>query len=353
MSFLYKRKVFRKGSKEFKTYWYIGYYEKKSVNGKLKNIQRSVSTGVSSKAEANIKLQMFINRDQIREKRILCSEFLTRYIELGKFRKPQHIVNIKKRFSNFILFLGDRSLEQYTTEDIDYFLSKLSEKFSPYTVKGYRADLHAGFQQALKWKYIKENVIFYSHPVKVPEPEILFFSKEEFNLFINSIDNELFRDIAIFTLYTGLRAGDIVNIKLSDIFLPLKYIRITATNSHNPKNQKTNWTEIADDIIPMLEKYIFRNRVYLFETLKFNDKLSTNYLCNKFKLLVNASPIDHRHSHKSLRKTFASWLLESTNDFSKVYPHLHHSSPRVGMKHYAKLIHPVFTGITNLINYKS
>lgn len=342
MAYLFKRK----------SIWYIGWTEKKYINGVLRISQKAVTTKCSSKQLANIKLQEFNSTGKPLTKQILCSEFLRRYLEFGT-RKQQHKVNIRIRFENLIQFCGDRSMDLYDTEDIDSFLSMLlNEKhFSEYTVKGYRADLHCGFRQAMIWKYVKENPVFYSRTVKPPEPEILFFSKIEFNMFLNSIGSDLFRDIAIFTLFTGLRAGDICNIKLSDIFLDLKYIRITATNTHNPKNQKTNWTEIADELVPLLEKYLNRNREYLFET-KYGTKLATSYLCNRFKLLVIASGVSKRHSHKSLRKTFASWLYEATQDIRQVYPHLHHSKPEVSLKHYAKLVHPNYTGVTNLISYK-
>lgn len=352
MAYIFTRKFTTK-DKNTSVYYYVGWYEKKLIDGVMKNTLRvrALNTKLKSVAKERF-IEFCIKNDKSKHDNIICSKYLDKYLEYGNQRRSGQKVNIRYVFKRFLRDLGDRRISDYSTEEIDMFLSKLrNQGLSLYTVKNYRTILQSAFQQALKWRYVKENPVFFTSVIKVPEPDILPFTKSEFRKFIESIDNEVFKDLVIFTLFTGLRANDVVNIKLCEINLEKKFIRIPATNLHCSKNQKTNWVEIADEIIPILQKYITGNKEYLFEGIRSGEKLSRNYLCNKVKLYVHSAGINPRLNHKSLRKTFACWLLEETNDISLVSKHLHHSSVSVTAKHYAKYLNINYTGITNLINY--
>jgi len=224
---------------------------------------------------------------------------------------------------------------------------KLFSKRSEYTVKNYRAYLRAAFEQARKWKYIKVNPVEDSQLVKVPEPEIITFSVSDIKKFLNTAP-EIYKDIFTFTLYTGLRAGDVVNIKLSDIDFINRIIAI-GNDVHVSKNQKQNSIEIADAIIPIINKYRMSNLEYLFES-KFRAKYSAHTISNAFKRIVARAGINEKLNHKSLRKTFATFLYEEGIHIEEISRYLHHSSVNVTKKHYAKMLRRPFTGVTNKIS---
>lgn len=351
MSFLFQRKINLKNGLKSKV-WYIGWYDK-SPDGNL--IRKNLSTKEKSKLKANLKHAAFIsNRESVLQpRRILMSEFANRYLDVtAKSRGKKTNENVAHVFKKTIELLGDRYLDNYSAECFDtFFTDLLNSGLSKYTVKNYRSSLRAGYQQALRWDYIQSNIIDRTRLVKTDEPDILPFTRDEFSKLLSVINNSLHYDIIIFTLYTGLRVGDIVNIKLLDIILDKKIIRITSGSEHRPKNQKTNYVEIADAIMPIIQNSLLSNQKYLFEKPN-HFKYSSHTISNVFKRYVNKANINPALNHKSLRKTFASWLVNEGVPVEEISKLLHHSSPAVTRKHYAKILTPKSTGITNLISYK-
>lgn len=351
MAFLFQRKVNTKESTS--KVWYIGYYETEFKDG-IKRLKRyNVSTGEKSKMKANEVLQKFVqDRETLsKPKLIKCSDFISEYLNIACFKLAEkHKKNISQKFTFLINKLGDRYIHQYDTEDIDKIVQmKLSEGRSEYTAKNYRADLRAAFEQARRWKYIKANPVIDSKLVEVPEPEIITYKPEEIEKFMQAA-SEKFRDILLFTLYTGLRAGDVVNIKLSDIDYNNRII-VIGNEEHVSKNQKQNTVEIADNIIPIIQKYRMQNLEYLFES-KFRTKYSAHTVSNEIKRIVKRAGINLKLNHKSLRKTFATYLYEEGIHIEEISKYLHHSSVSVTKKHYAKMLRTPFKGITNKIGEK-
>jgi integrase/recombinase XerD len=348
MAFLFQRKVETKEG--ISKVWYIGYYETIYKEGIKKLKRYNVSTGEKSKMKAGEVLDNWKrDRDSMdKPKLIKCSDFLEEYIKISCFKKAaKHQKNIRKKFRFLTDKLADRYIHQYSTQDIDKILQmKSAEGCSQYTVKNYRADLRAGFEQARKWRYIKINPVEDSRLIQVPEPQIITYEPAEIRKFLAAA-NEKFKDILIFTLYTGLRAGDVVNIKLSDIDFQNKTITI-GNDEHISKIQKQNSVEIAEGIIPIIQKYRMSNLEYLFES-KFRRKYSVNTISNAVKRIVVKAGINRKLNHKSLRKTFATFLYEEGIHIEEISKYLHHSSVRVTKKHYAKMLRTPFTGDTNKI----
>lgn len=346
MAFLFQRKI------GYNKIWYIGYYHK-SPEGKL--IRKNISTKEKSKTRANLILSKF-NQDRSAfhvTNRITLSDFLKKYLQLtGPDRKHRTNKNIENNILLTIKILGNRYLDDYSAEDFDSFFTGLvNQNKSKYTVKNYRSDLRAAYQQAIRWGYIKSNPIDMTRQIKTPEPDIIPFTREEFAIF-QQVASKPFREIAIFTLHTGLRAGDVVSIKLSDIDIHNRIITI-GNEDHTSKNQRTNFVEIPDAIMDLVKEKLMTNQNYLFEHKKYVNprKFEAHTVSNEFKRIIRKSNLNPRLNHKSLRKSFACWLYEEGIPITEISRLLHHSSPAVTLKHYAKIFKGKYTGITNKISF--
>ncbi len=73
-------------------------------------------------------------------------------------------------------------------------------------------------------------------------------------------------------------------------------------------------------------------------------------ISNGIKRIVKKAGIDKRLNHKALRKTFATFLYSQGVDIYQISKLLHHSTPRVTIKHYAKMLRTPYTGVTNKIS---
>ena len=370
MAFLFPRKInLKDGIVSVK--YYIGWYEKKYTSNGDVLIRKNKSTKCKSKAEANLALKNFNPGKEIipENKRIKCSDFLEDYIsDACKQKSPGQIKNIRKAFKKFIEILGDRYLQHYDVKELDKYFSKLldtdsqkkyitemmnneTHKLSCFTVKNYRSDLMCAFEQAKKWKYIESNPFTDTNEIELEEPEIIPFTKEEFLQYLSVINNEIDKEWSWISLYTGLRSIDLVNIKLDHINLIGRMIKIVnEKRGKRTKNKKTNYVEIAEAIVPIIQKAMLNNKEYLFEKKRGGGKFSQHTIQNRVKKYVHAGGLNPKLNHKAFRKSHVTWLHQEGAEDEQLARQLHHSNSGVTKKHYRAVLQPKPTGIVNKLS---
>ena len=138
--------------------------------------------------------------------------------------------------------------------------------------------------------------------------------KWEFEQIMKKVTSSLLKDVFIALFYTGMRAGELVNLKWSDIDLPLKTITIRNTKEFSTKGKKDRSIPINDKLLPVLQKRFpkvinIKCQQYVFERI-IGVKLSINYLSKRFKKAVRASKLNEQIHLHSLRHSFASNLVQ-------------------------------------------
>ena len=124
--------------------------------------------------------------------------------------------------------IKDIKIQKATAKQLQDFMDKNQKYANSYIDKIYQL-LGSIFQEALKKDYIIKNPM-----LKVEKPKsnkddkkIEAFTVEEQRLFINKLTpNEKYRDIFIIALYTGMRMGEILALKVEDIDFKSKEIHI-------------------------------------------------------------------------------------------------------------------------------
>ncbi len=116
-----------------------------------------------------------------------------------------------------------------------------------------------------------------------------------------SKDNEFAQTLPIL-IYTGLRIGELLALKKSDVDLEKKYFKVIKSKTHNGVRD----VPIADKIMPLLEYWYNKdNSEYMFTNSK-GKKMSYNYYRNHCwdpifnNLSVNLTPNVTRHTTISL-----------------------------------------------------
>ena len=205
------------------------------------------------------------------------------------------------------------------------------------------------FKEALKRDYILKNPMLNVEKPKSnkSDEKVEAFSIEEQKAFLQQLTpNEDYRDIFIIALYTGMRMGEILALKVEDIDLQNKEINIKRSLTKN-KNDKTilgdttktyNSTRTIP-ITPLYEnelKHAIKNRHLNINNLLFvqsNGKLLTvsnlnsrfNRICVNAGLAVHSYTIRRKkknkiqeiHSKRSsynqhmLRHTYATRMIEA------------------------------------------
>ena len=137
-----------------------------------------------------------------------------------------------------------------------------------------------------------------------------FFSKEEAAELLEALAKRStqLRDMAFLSLMTGMRAGEIFNLKWEHIDIENRIIRVLESRSGGARK-----VHINTDVIEMLSSYRTKNLGnYLF---KNRNGLKAVQVSKVFRSVVNRLGFNDgvedrrdRLTFHSLRHTFASWL---------------------------------------------
>ena len=221
-----------------------------------------------------------------------------------------------------------------TFDDLQAFVFDTSKNIpSVRTQARLIAGIHSFYRFLLYHKYIEQDP---SELIETPKkelhlPEVL--SLEEIDRMVAQIDlskNEGHRNRAIIEMLygSGLRVSELVNLRLSDIYLQEGYMRITGKGSKQrlvPVSQVAAewfgyWLQDRNslDIKPEATDIAFLNR--------YGRQLTRAMIFTIIKQLASAAGITKKISPHTLRHSFATHLLQNGADLRIIQQLLGHES---------------------------
>jgi len=166
-------------------------------------------------------------------------------------------------------------------------------------------------------------------PPKTSKILPVFLTKDEVRRLLEISKNHL-RDFTIITflIYTGVRVGELVNLKIEDVNLEGRYVKIRG------KGDKERLVPLSNELTAILSTYIEKKRgeTFLFESnrrKKFSP-LTIQLMVRKYAKLAN---IPKKITPHKLRHTFATLALESGISPITIGELLGHSSLNTTMKY--------------------
>jgi len=153
-------------------------------------------------------------------------------------------------------------------------------------------------------------------------PEVL--SKKEVILMINSITNAKHKCIVSLLYSAGLRRGEILNLKISDIDSERMQIRV-----ENAKGGKDRYTILGKSVLNDLRTYfkLWKPKTYLFEG-QHGGKYSAKSVLNIVKRAASKAKIRKNVVPHMLRHSFATHLLEDGVNLRQIQLLLGHNSSK-------------------------
>ncbi len=271
------------------------------------------------------KNSQFANRE-IKE-RVRKSNVIMRYVRFleGK-RFSKSTVDTYSNFAvDMFLYIGKRSISQITEQDIkDY----IDNSFVP---NGYSISTHRQFISSMKhltecFPEMKISDITLTMPSKSKKlPDVL--SEQEIVRLIDNAKNIKHKTIITLLYSSGLRVGELINLKISDINIERKQIFI-----RNSKGRKDRYVILADSFIPMLNEYLIAySPQYWFVEGTPGKQYSSSSIRNFLKHLCEISGINKKVTPHTLRHSFATHLLENGVDIRYIQELLGHSKPETTM----------------------
>ena len=272
-------------------------------------------------------------------KQITLEEFKNEFLEYSSgVHSRKTIRTHKTAFREFIRVEGNRPLQSIGIREIEHFLSKKKMEASEWTARKYYGSLASAFEKAVHWELIKENPFRKVKKPKPPEVLPLFFSEDEFNTLLSSVQSRDFRELCITALLSGLRLGELLALHWIDLDFTLKVIQVKNSETFTTKSRKNRIVPMSDELFRLLRerKENIRNEsAFVFHNKK-GKPLKEQTISQRFKkYVIDAGINDKLHFH-SLRHSFATHLVKkgvplfaiqkllghSTSKTTEIYSHL-------------------------------
>ena len=173
--------------------------------------------------------------------------------------------------------------------------------------------------------------------------EMQTWTPEEFQIFLEHVDREIFRDLFHVLYFTGARIGEIRALYKSDLID--NYISISKSIRHDkdgvttPKNQYSNRKVSLDSrTIEVLKNYAAMEGTYLFGNIK---PLSESSVGRVFRGYIKSTQEKHPELKKirihDLRHSHATFLINNGANIVAVSKRLGHANVEITLKTYTHL----------------
>lgn len=271
-----------------------------------KRVWRSTFTSVLEEAK-----QVFaeLSRDYVSHKKLTILQFRAQLIALFESDyAPGTLAIYDRALKSLANILGDRPIQSVSVLQVDIFKSRRLKQVKDTTVNIEFRTLKAAFNHALKYDFIEENPFMRTRNVILPDADTAFLTKDQFLRLLAVVDNDQMRSIILLAVYTGMRRGEIVNLKWADVHPEERLIRFTNRNGFVTKSKRPRTIYLKSDAIALLAG-LPRNAEYVFP--KFDGrKLCAQSVSRLFKKYVRKAGIAEEIHLHSLRHTAVTWLID-------------------------------------------
>ncbi len=263
----------------------------------------------------------YFDRDLYGEKREAVSEF-QKYLSTRRYSERTIKVYIEG-IQTFLSFFRGKSIEDITHEDVINFNNEyiLYNRFSLSYQNQILSSVKVFFDSVYKKLLVINEIKRPRRGMNLPE----VFSVAEVERLIRSIKN-MKHKAAIALIYAcGLRRGELINLKISEIDSRRKILTIKGA-----KGNKDRIVPLPLSMIELLREYFrqYRPVKWLFEGASESTKYSETSLREAFVRGMKEAGIRKRLTLHSLRHSYATHLLESGTDLRFIQVLLGHKSSK-------------------------
>jgi integrase len=308
-----------------KANYYIDYY----VEGRRKRegigSSRTLAETVLAKRKVEVAEGKYL--DKKKDKRIKFEIFAEEYFELhSKVNNRSWKQTDKNNINCLKKFFSGHCLHEITPRLLEEFKAKRKkEEVSPARINRLLATLKCMFSKAKQWRrFSGENPVKQIKLFKENNERTRFLEKEEVVKFLAAC-NETLKPIAMMALNTGMRLGEILGLRWSDIDLKRELIYLY--NTKNGEKREIPINKHAKNVLMNIPRH--PTSEYVFHTTTGNQRKSIE---TSFFTAIENSGINNFRFH-DLRHTFASHLVMSGVDLNTVRELLGHKSMKMTLRY--------------------
>ena len=256
---------------------------------------------------------------------------------IKKMKEDMNIRNFSKctydsylgKTKDIMKYFGEKKLEEVTTEELRGFLLKYlkeERKLADGSINYYNSVIRFIYEVTLDKVLNKKQL-----PMRKQKKTVYkVLTKEELSAFFNVCDNFKFKTIFMLVYGSGLRIGEVANLRVEDI--DSKNMRIFVREG---KGNKERYTILPKQSLEMLRRYWSqyrqhrrRGRIFLSESGK---AITVGVIREHFRKYRRKAKINEKATVHTLRHNFATDLIERGATLIQVKELLGHSNIRSTM----------------------
>jgi integrase len=246
----------------------------------------------------------------------MCGHYMEKHAKVNK-RSWKHDQEHTKRF---LAFFGDRPLNQVTPQRIEEYKAGRKGFVKDATINRELACLKTIFSKAVLWGYAGDNPV---KKVKLFREELkpvkVLSAEERRRLLAES--PEFMRPIIVAALKTGMRKGEIRNLKWLDVDMATQNIHVRRT-----KSGRMRVLPIHPELHEVMQGlYLVRKSEFVFVGEHGQKLEEGSQLRTSFEAAARKAELGNFTFH-DLRHNFASELVMKGPDLPTVQEYLGHSS---------------------------
>ena len=258
---------------------------------------------------------------------------------IKKMKEDMNIRNFSKytydsylgKTRDIMRYYGEKQLEEVTTEELREFLLKYlkdERKLSDRSINYYNSVIRFIYEVTLD-KLINKKQL----PMRKKKKTVYkVLTKEELSTFFDVCDNFKFKTIFMLVYGSGLRIGEVANLRVEDI--DSKNMRIFVRAG---KGNKERYTILPKQSLEMLREYWRkyrqhkrRGRIFLSESGK---AITVGVIREHFRKYRKKAKINEKATLHTLRHNFATDLIERGATLIQVKELMGHSNIRSTMEY--------------------
>jgi integrase len=275
--------------------------------------RQKVSTRTTSKVHAveflrNFKVE---NTEAAKPLTERLQQFAEEFLEYAKVTfSPLTCDMYKRSFAYLQAHVGDKYLNEITPREMDLFKAKRLSQVRPASVNIELRCLKAAFTTAIRWKLLMENPCGGIRMANFPEEAPIFLTVEEFQELLSTIEVPWLKEVVLFAALTGLRRGEIVNLRWTQVDLDRRVLNIQSAGNFKTKKGKRRTVPLHSVALMLLRKKAQESEDFVF-TLN-GHRLYEDWITRLFKRYVRKANVKDKRIHfHSLRHYAESRTMPS------------------------------------------
>ncbi len=233
-----------------------------------------------------------------------------------------------------IKHVGDKDVKKTVPADIERFKTLRKKEVSDATVNNNVRGIKSCFRKAFELELITKNPAAKIRGIREEEQAPVYLTQEDAEMFLQSTMREpWFGKIVLFSMQTGLRRGEITNLKKEDADLANKVVSVHSTAGYKVKFGKRRIVTLNDVALQIVaERMKAPGSEYIFPD-ENGKQLKPERLTKKFRKYIRRCGLNKKYHFHSLRHTFGSLLCQNKVPLRDIQELMGHSRITVTEKY--------------------